>query len=105
MTKARDLANASSAFDTVTVTELEYVDGVTSAIQTQLNAKAVYPSQTGNSGKYLTTNGTDPSWGTVDALPSQTSNSGKYLTTDGTSASWATIVTDPTPSVFMLMGA
>jgi hypothetical protein len=39
MTKARDLATAASAFDTVTVTELEYIDGVTSAVQTQLNAK------------------------------------------------------------------
>ncbi|CAB5222874.1 hypothetical protein UFOVP369_38 [uncultured Caudovirales phage] len=46
------------------------------------------PSQTSNSGKFLTTNGTSPSWATVDALPSQTSNSGKYLKTDGTSASW-----------------
>jgi hypothetical protein len=49
------------------------------------------PSQTGNSGKYLTTNGTAASWATVDALPSQTGNSGKYLTTDGTTASWATL--------------
>jgi len=65
----------------------------------------VVPSQTGNSGKYLTTDGTTSSWGTVNALPSQTGNSGKYLTTNGTSASWASIVTDPTPSVFMLMGA
>jgi hypothetical protein len=39
MTKARDLANAASAFDVVTVTELEYVDGVTSAIQTQMDSK------------------------------------------------------------------
>ena len=65
----------------------------------------VVPSQTGNSGKYLTTDGTTSSWGTVNALPSQTGNSGKYLTTNGTTASWSTIVTDPTPSVFMLMGA
>jgi hypothetical protein len=65
----------------------------------------VVPSQTGNSGKYLTTDGTTSSWGTVNALPSQTGNSGKYLTTNGTTASWASIVTDPTPSVFMLMGA
>jgi hypothetical protein len=65
----------------------------------------VVPSQTGNSGKYLTTDGTTSSWASVDALPSQTGNSGKYLTTNGTTASWAAIVTDPTPSVFMLMGA
>lgn len=65
----------------------------------------VVPSQTGNSGKYLTTDGTTSSWGTVNALPSQTGNSGKYLTTNGSTASWAAIVTDPTPSIFMLMGA
>jgi hypothetical protein len=41
----------------------------------------------------------------IDALPSQTGNSGKYLTTNGTAASWATITTDPTPTVFLLMGA
>ena len=65
----------------------------------------VVPTQTGNSGKYLTTDGTTSSWGAVNALPSQTGNSGKYLTTNGTAASWSTIVTDPTPSIFMLMGA
>ena len=65
----------------------------------------VVPSQTGNSGKYLTTDGTTSSWGTVNALPSQTGNSGKYLTTDGTTASWATVTTDPTADIFMMMGA
>lgn len=37
MTKARDLANASTALGAVTATELGYVDGVTSSIQTQIN--------------------------------------------------------------------
>lgn len=96
MTKARDIANAGTALTTVSATELGYLDGVTSAvqtqlnakqavvsgvndteigyldgvtsaIQTQLNAKAVYPSQTGNSGKYLTTDGSSASWGTVSS--------------------------------------
>jgi len=66
MTKARNLAD--NALTTVSPTELGYVDGVTSPIQTQLDAKAVYPSQTGNSGKYLTTNGSAASWGTVNGL-------------------------------------
>ena len=65
----------------------------------------VVPSQTGNSGKYLTTNGTVSSWGVVDALPSQTGNAGKYLTTNGTTASWETVTTDPTADIFMMMGA
>ena len=64
----------------------------------------VVPSQTSNSGKYLTTNGTTSSWGTVDALPSQAGNSGKYLTTNGTAASWASIVTDPTPTALLFGG-
>jgi hypothetical protein len=55
---------------------------------------ATYPSQTGNSGKYLTTDGSVTSWATVDALPDQTGNSGKYLTTDGSDASWAVLDTD-----------
>jgi hypothetical protein len=46
------------------------------------------PDQTDNSGKFLSTDGSDTSWQTVDALPNQTGNSGKYLTTDGSIASW-----------------
>lgn len=48
------------------------------------------PSQTGQSGKFLSTDGTVTAWETVDALPSQSGQSGKFLTTDGTIASWAT---------------
>lgn len=59
---------------------------------------ALAPSQTSNSGKYLTTDGTNTSWATVDALPSQTGNNGKYLTTNGTVASWATVNFSPAGS-------
>jgi hypothetical protein len=51
------------------------------------------PSQTGQAGKYLTTDGTSVSWNVVTAnsiLPSQTGNGGKFLTTDGTNVSWDT---------------
>jgi hypothetical protein len=61
------------------------------------------PSQTGNTGKVLTTNGTTTSW--EAGLPSQTGNTGKYLTTDGTSASWSPVQADATPTTFLLMGA
>ena len=75
------------------------------------------PLQTGNSGKYLTTNGSIVSWATVATatqlqsdwsqsniaaldfiknkptintlVPTQTGNSGKYLSTDGSTVSWA----------------
>ena len=46
------------------------------------------PDQTGHSGEFLTTDGTDASWATVDALPSQTGYSGRVLGTDGFVARW-----------------
>jgi len=44
----------------------------------------------------------------IYVVPDQTGESGKYLTTDGSSSSWATVsagVSDATPTVFLLMGA
>jgi hypothetical protein len=35
----------------------------------------------------------DTSWVTFSSLPSQTGNNGKFLSTDGSSASWSTIPT------------
>jgi len=46
MSKARDLANAGTALTSVTATELAFVDGVTSAIQTQIDAKAASSTPT-----------------------------------------------------------
>jgi hypothetical protein len=60
---------------------------------TSLDDGKVLPSMSGNSGKFLSTDGTNSSWATVDALPSQTGNSGKYLTTDGTTPSWDALAT------------
>jgi hypothetical protein len=47
----------------------------------------------GTSGQVLKVNSgaTGLEWGTVDALPSQSGNNGKYLTTDGSTASWGTL--------------
>lgn len=50
-------------------------------------------NQLTNSG--ITINGSSVALGgstTIDALPSQTGNSGKYLTTNGTAASWSNVV-------------
>ena len=43
-------------------------------------------AQSGNTGGLT--------WAEVDALPSQSGNSGKYLTTNGSAASWAVLDTD-----------
>ena len=100
-----------------TPTELNYVDGVTSAIQTQLDAKVSNATHTGDvtgSGALtiaacavdiamMSATGTassstflrgDNAWTAVDALPSQSGHAGKYLTTDASTASWATLDTD-----------
>ena len=103
MSKARDLASAAPAPSTISATELGYLDGVSSSIQTQLNAKqATLPSQTGNDGKVLTTDGSTVSW--AAGLPSQSGNTGKYLTTDGSSASWGTLSAISTAKVYFMKG-
>jgi len=107
MTKARTNAdNASADIQGVTAGTGLSGGGTSGTVTVSLDTSSIYvvPSQTSQSGKYLTTNGTSASWGTVDALPSQTGNAGEYLTTDGTSASWASITTDPTPTALLLGG-
>ena len=54
------------------------------------------PTQSGQAGKFLKTDGTDASWDTVDALPSQTGQAGEYLQTDGTTATWEPVDSLPT---------
>jgi hypothetical protein len=61
----------------------------------------------GTNGHYLKANSstaTGLEWAAVEALPSQTGNNGKYLTTNGSAASWAAITTDPIPQILMLGG-
>jgi len=58
MTKARDLANSAAAFSAVSATELGFVDGVTSAIQTQLDAKAASSTAVTLTGTQTLTNKT-----------------------------------------------
>jgi len=61
------------------------------------------PSQSTHSGKFLTTDGSAASWATISQVPSQTGENGKYLTTDGTTASWATVSTGSGSNEFTLM--
>jgi hypothetical protein len=62
----------------------------------------------GATGQVLTkTSGTDyaTQWSTINALPSQSGNNGRYLTTDGTTASWQVVATGADAfSQFLLAG-
>jgi hypothetical protein len=69
-----------------------------------LPAPISLPSQTGNTGRYLQTDGATASWQLVIALPSQTGNSGELLTTDGTNSSWSnTISANSTTAVGLIV--
>ncbi len=57
-----------------------------------IRVDTIIPSQLGQPGEYLRTDGTTLSWEPADALPTQSGQSGEFLTTDGTDASWSTIV-------------
>lgn len=60
MTKARDIASAAPAPSTVSATELGYLDGVTSAIQTQLDAKTAKSTLTTTGDIYYASSANTP---------------------------------------------
>ncbi len=94
--QASDLPSLSGTY--VPISRTLTINGVTFDLSADRTwTISSLPSQTGNNGKYLQTDGTNASWQTVDALPTQTGNNGKFLTTDGTIATWATIPL-PTPA-------
>jgi hypothetical protein len=60
MTKARDIASANPAPSTVSATELGYLDGVTSAIQTQVDAKTAKSTLTTTGDIYYASSANTP---------------------------------------------
>lgn len=67
-------------------------------VQEEGAAGSAIPSQTGNSGEFLTTNGTVMSWAAIREVPDPTGSAGKYLTTDGSVQSWGTITVPDVPA-------
>ena len=75
MTKARDLANAGTALTSVSATELGYLDGVTSAVQTQINSKAASSTAVTLTGAETLTNKTiDTASNTITGAATLTGN-------------------------------
>ena len=60
MTKARDIASAAPAPSTVSATELGYLDGVSSAVQTQLDAKTAKSTLTTTGDIYYASSANTP---------------------------------------------
>jgi hypothetical protein len=117
MSKARDLANAGTALTTVSATELGYLDGVTSAVQTQVDAKIaktlttttgdiIYASGAntparlgiGSTDQVLKVTGGVPAWATPSSggmtLLSTTTLSGTTTSITGISTSYTDLVVD-----------
>lgn len=89
--------NVSIAADgTISATDTTY-SAFTGADGTADGAVGLVPAPTATDNtKYLKGDGTWATVATGDPLPSQTGNSGKFLTTNGTAASWATVSVAPT---------
>ena len=106
--------NFGTAAMNASTTELNYVVGVTSSIQTQISAKATKAGDTYTGGHDFT--GATPTVPTATpgdssskaastafvvgtafsaALPGQTGNAGRIVRTDGASASWGSIYGSP----------
>jgi hypothetical protein len=96
-----------TAFDLATAIQLASINAKGDLLVGSAN-DTIGTLSVGTTNQVLTvdsTTATGVKWSTLDALPSQTGNAGEYLTTNGTAASWQPITTDPTPTVFFLMGA
>ena len=93
MTKARDLASAAPAPSTVSATELGYLDGVSSAIQTQIDGKSgtAHNHNSDYIAKTLTTTTGDMIYASSANNPARLGigSTGNVLTVSGGVPTWA----------------
>lgn len=93
MTKARDIASAAPAPSTVSATELGYLDGVSSAIQTQIDGKSATAHNHNSDyiAKTLTTTTGDIIYASGANTPARLGigSTGNVLTVSGGVPSWA----------------
>ena len=113
------LASGAAVNDIVEVITVTNLNSVNTYTQAEINSAILVavPSQTGHSGKYLTTNGSVSSWGTIDLSSYLTSStaastyltqsnaSSTYLTSATAASTYATIATDNNDTIANIMGA
>lgn len=129
VTLSGDVTGSGSTAITTTLATVTIAKGGTGQTTANAGLNALLPTQTSNSGKYLTTNGTSTSWGAVTGGPSFTAsatapvspvagdrwydtNTGSYLIylNDGTSSQWVEtsnsgMVSNPTGTIIPFAGA
>ena len=85
---ATSATNAATSETNASNSATAAATSATAAATSATEASTYVADQTGNAGKYLTTDGSSVSWADAGGLPSQTGNTGKVLTTDGSTATW-----------------
>jgi hypothetical protein len=88
MSNSRDIADSAAT--------INFIDTVTSNVQDQIDNLDPLPTQTGNTGKFLTTNGTAAAWDAVDVSSEIT---GTLPVANGGTGSTSTTYADLTANV------
>ena len=93
------LASGAAVNDIIEVVTVTNLNSVNTYTQAEINSAILIavPSQTGNSGKYLTTNGTVSSWATIDLS--------SYLASSTAASTYATITNVNNIEIADIMGA
>ena len=103
------LASGAAANDILDVVTIVLLSPTNTYTQAEINSAILtaVPSQSGNNGKYLTTNGTVSSWATIDLSSYLTSSTAAstYLTQSNAGTTYATITRVNDIEIANIMGA
>ena len=93
------LVSGAAVNDILEVIGITLVSPTNTYTQTEIDTKVLtaVPSQTGNNGKYLTTNGSATSWSTIDLS--------SYLSSSTAASTYATITNENNNTIAAIMGA
>ena len=103
------LASGAAAGDIIEVVTVTNLNSTNTYTQAELDSKLLtaVPSQSGNNGKYLTTNGSSTSWGSIDLSGYLTTSSASstYLTQSNAASTYATSTSLANDEILLYMGA
>ena len=102
VTLSGDVSGSGSTAITTTLATVSIAKGGTGQTTANAGLNALLPTQTSNSGKYLTTNGTDTSWGSVSSGTTIPSASMQMFAGAITQSASAGVVTTTAPTGWLL---